>query len=271
MNEKSLYLYCLADGEGADAGGGSSEEDLRLEGIEGGGIFAFVAGGLVAIVQECEGPFSSEDKETVSQWVLTHQRVIELAWEKYGTVIPCCFDTIILPNDGKTARENLIAWLGQEKSNLKEKLKKLAGKVEYGVQISWDPTVIATKVTRNDRQIEDLEQEIKSKGSGTAYLLKQKLETVLRKRLEMAADAYFKEFYQKVDSLVEEVRVERVRNPPEAPACQPSGRDRQMLLNLSCLLPKDETPKLGDELGKISKMHGFYVRFTGPWPPYSFV
>jgi len=28
---------------------------------------------------------------------------------------------------------------------------------------------------------------------------------------------------------------------------------------------------LGDELEKINNLKGFSVRFTGPWPPYSFV
>lgn len=263
MNSKGLYLYCLADSPDLDRAGGSREEDLKLQGVEGGGVFAFASRGFVAIVQECEGPFASEDKETVSNWVLTHQKIVQFAWEKYGTVIPCCFDTIILPKDGKTARENLMAWFESEEPHLREELGKLSGRAEYGIQISWDPTIIASKVTRNDQQINGLEEEIKTKGSGTAYLLKQKLENVLKRRLEMAADAYFKEFYQKIGSLVEQVRVEKVRNSPAA--------DRQMLLNLSCLLPKDETSKLGEELDKISRMNGFHVRFTGPWPPYSFV
>jgi len=45
----------------------------------------------------------------------------------------------------------------------------------------------------------------------------------------------------------------------------------QMIMNLSCLVYRDRYTKLGEELGKINQMRGFAVRFTGPWPPYSFV
>jgi hypothetical protein len=47
--------------------------------------------------------------------------------------------------------------------------------------------------------------------------------------------------------------------------------DKQMLLNLSCLLFKEKSKILGEELEKINHLKGFFVRFTGPWPPYSFV
>jgi len=44
-----------------------------------------------------------------------------------------------------------------------------------------------------------------------------------------------------------------------------------LLLNLSCLLPRDQNEKLGEALEKIDGREGISVRYTGPWPPYSFV
>lgn len=117
-------------------------------------------------------------------------------------------------------------------------------------------------MTRNDTEVQKLEEEIRSKSSGTAYLLGQKLEKLLGQRISLAADVYFKEFFQKIRACVEEVQVGKVKkeDPP-----------RQMLANLSCLLPKEEVSKLGENLDEIGKIEGFFVRFTGPWPPYSFV
>ena len=43
-----------------------------------------------------------------------------------------------------------------------------------------------------------------------------------------------------------------------------------MLLNLSCLMGKGN-PTLGNVLEEIQETEGISVRFTGPWPPYSFV
>jgi hypothetical protein len=47
--------------------------------------------------------------------------------------------------------------------------------------------------------------------------------------------------------------------------------EKQMLVNLSCLVDMERYKALGEELEKIEQMDGFSVRFTGPWPPYSFV
>ena len=44
-----------------------------------------------------------------------------------------------------------------------------------------------------------------------------------------------------------------------------------MLMNLSCLLAREGSKKLGGELEKIDSREGYSVRFTGPWPAYSFV
>ena len=43
-----------------------------------------------------------------------------------------------------------------------------------------------------------------------------------------------------------------------------------MLLNLSCLM-QEGSGDLGRVLDEIQQTKGISVRFTGPWPPYSFV
>ena len=43
-----------------------------------------------------------------------------------------------------------------------------------------------------------------------------------------------------------------------------------MILNLSLLLRRDAIPRLGDYLETVSQEQAVEVRFTGPWPPYSF-
>jgi hypothetical protein len=253
--DKSLYLYCVTPG--------SSDEPLEIKGIGGGDVLAVASNGVCAIVQECDKVFlSSEDPKLVSSWILSHQAVVDLAWERYETVVPFSFDTIVIAKDGRSARENLLDWLEKENASLKAKVERFRGKAEYGVQISWDPTVIAPRVTRNDAEVQKLKEEVRSKSSGTAYLPGQKLEKLLGQRMEQAADVYFKEFFQKIRGQVEEIQVGKVKKdePP-----------RQMLANLSCLLPKEDVPKLGRELDGIGKIEGFFVRFTGPWPPYSFV
>lgn len=252
--DKSLYLYCVC--------AGSRDEPMEIKGLGGKPVFAVASGEVCAIVQECDSSFSTEDPKLMSEWVLVHQSVVDTAWEKFETIIPFGFGTVIVSKEGRTARENLIDCIAKEGEPLKGKLEKLKGKAEYGVQILWNPTIIAPRVTRNDTEVQRLEEEIRAKSSGTAYLLGQKLERLLSQRMEQAADVYFKEFFQKIRTSVEEIQVGKVKKeePP-----------RQMLANFSCLLPREDAPKLGERLDGIGQIDGFFVRFTGPWPPYSFV
>ncbi|MBU2439368.1 GvpL/GvpF family gas vesicle protein, partial [bacterium] len=101
----------------------------------------------------------------------------------------------------------------------------------------------------------------KTKSKGLAYMYKQKLENILKKEIEKETDRYFKDFYDRVKSCVDEIKVDRTKKEEEKP----------MLMNLSCLLAKEKSKTLGGELDKIDQMPEFSVRFTGPWPPYSFV
>ncbi|MBI2060270.1 MAG: GvpL/GvpF family gas vesicle protein [Nitrospirae bacterium] len=252
--EKGLYVYCVAEG--------SQEIDPGLKGIEGGSVFSLSAQGLSAIVQECDAPLPTEDARRVSEWVMVHQTVVESMWEKCSAVVPSSFGAVVVPKDGKSAEENLREWLALEAESLRGKMAKLRGKAEYGVQVSWDPMIVGPRLTKNDAEIQKLEQEIQGKTPGAAYLLKQKLEGLVRRRLEAGADIYFKEFYQRIKACSLEVQVEKARReqPP-----------RQMLANFSCLMPKGDASGLGNELEKIGRIEGFFLRFTGPWPPYSFV
>lgn len=255
MTEKGLYLYCLAQG--------NKEESLDLKGIGGTPVKTLTHQSLVAVVQECEcKPFESQDQKLLADWLLIHQGVVDWAWEKYEAILPFGFDTIIVPANGKSAKENLEEWLEKESEELKRKLERLKHKAEYGIQILWDVTIILSGIKKQDAEIQHLEEEINSKSPGVAYLLQKKLEDSIRKRLEMTADAYFKVFYQRIRGYVEDIHVEKIRkeNPP-----------KQMILNLSCLQRKAETEALGGVLEQISEIRGFDVRFTGPWPPYSFV
>lgn len=254
MMEKGLYLYCVV--------AGNETRGLEIKGIDGQPVLTMPIDDLTAVVQECQTPIATDDMKLLSDLVLIHQAVIDLAWERFQTIVPFSFGTVVVERDGKSKEENLREWLERESETLKEKLRRLEGKAEYGVQISWEPAKMMEKITRNDNEVRSLQEEIRSKGTGTAYLLRQKLERLVKERMEVAADAYFKEFFQGVRGQVEEVRVEKVRK--EDPS-------RQMLMNLSCLTPKGETSKLGEFLEKITKIEGFHVRFTGPWPPYSFV
>ena len=101
-----------------------------------------------------------------------------------------------------------------------------------------------------------------SKSPGMAYLYKQKVERAVKAEIERLAGEWFRDFYGRIKDYCNDILVEKTRK---------ADRDRVMLVNLSCLVAREKVSNLGEELEKINNTEGFSVRFSGPWPPYSFV
>jgi len=254
-SDEARYLYCIADS--------AEKVNFGNIGIEDGEVYTIPYQDLCAVVHNSPPePYKSEDNEVIKKWIMAHQKVIDTAWERFGTVLPLGFDTIIKGEEGIAHDENMKKWLKDDYENLRQKLTKLKDRAEFGVQVFWDPKIISEELIETNPEIKKLSEEIKSKSKGLAYMYKQKLENLLKKEMEKEADRYFKDFYEQIKRCVEEIKVEKTKKLEE---------DKQMLLNLSCLLFKGKSKTLGEELEKIDHLKGFFVRFTGPWPPYSFV
>jgi len=252
---EARYLYCIVD----------SAEKINFGniGIEDSEVYTIPCQDLCAVVHNClPEPYKSEDQEKMKSWITAHEKVVEVAWERFGTVLPLGFDTIIKGEKGIAPDENMKKWLKDDYENLRQKLGKLKDRAEFGVQVFWDPKIISEGLIETTPEIKKLSEEIKSKSKGLAYMYKQKLENLLKKEMEKEADRYFKDFYEQIRRCVDQIKVEKTKKLEE---------DKQMLLNLSCLIFKGKSKTLGEELEKIEHLKGFSVRFTGPWPPYSFV
>jgi hypothetical protein len=267
---QGLYLYGIADAKALTGLAGSwgraphAQTKLGEIGIEGNEVYTIPYKALSAIVHNCPlEPYKSEDEEVVKGWVKMHQHVLDVAEEKLGTVIPFSFDMIIKPGDNATADEALKKWMSEEYDSLMEKMDKIRGKKEYGVQIFYIPSVMSEKIAEESEEVRKIKEEMKSKPPGMAYMYKQKLETVIKREMDSRMDGYFKDFYERIKEHVEEIKIEKTKKTDE--------KDKQMIMNLSCLVAGDKYKELGAELEEIDKTEAFSVRFTGPWPAYSFV
>ena len=250
------YVYCIVEG--------SERVNFGKIGLEGNDVYTIPYNDLCVVVHNCLAePYRSQNKNVVKQWILIHQKVIDTAWERCGNVLPMGFDIIIRGNENTDPEVHMRNWLRNDYENLKAKMERVRGKAEYGVQIFWDSKVMCQKITKENHEIKELNQEIKSKPIGLAYMYRQKLEDLLKKEMEKQADEYFRDFYDRIKPYVEELRIEKTKKADD--------KNKQMFMNLSCLLRKYDSQRLGEKLERINALKGFSVRYTGPWPPYSFV
>ena len=249
------YIYCVADS--------GEKASLGEIGIDGNKVHTIPYGDICAVAHRCPAvPYQSSDQQVVKQWVMAHQRVVDAAWQRWGNVLPLTFDTIVKGQDGDWARRNVEDWLTQEYDRLKARIDKVRDKAEFGVQVSWNTSVIARSLAETSPEIRSLREEIGSKPRGLAYMYRQKLESLLKKEMEAKADQCFKDCYGRIRRYVADIRVEKTKQ------AEPGW---QMILNLSCLVQRGGYAELGRELEQVKNTEGFSVRFSGPWPPYSFV
>ena len=246
------YIYCVLPGE---------VRDWDLAGLDEQPVRAICAAGLTALVHDCPAePYQGEDDQ-VKAWVLAHGDVVDAAWERLGTVLPMSFDRIVRPGDDDgDADEQVARWLSEEADGFRAALERLRGKVELGVQLLWDSRVVAESVAAHDAEISALQAELAGKSKGAAYFIQQKIERALRRALTERAESDYRACFRQITAHFPDVCVNEVKKLP----------DRQMILNISVLTGREQVSELGALIAGFQG-EGVEVRFTGPWPPYSFV
>jgi hypothetical protein len=238
------------------------ETGLGPVGIEGRRVYTVSYRDISAIVHDCPArPYQSPDRKVVESWVRAHQGVLDIAREKFDTVVPVGFDTILRPSGEGASTERVVKeWLAGDYESLRAIIKKLEGKDEYGVQVCYDPYML-TKVVLASTEVTGLREQIAAMPPGRAYLLRQRLETLAKAESSRIAGEWFSDFYDRIKRHAEDIVVEKTRRLEDG---------RMMLMNLACLVDREKVPGLGRELEEIENMDGFTVYFTGPWPAYNF-
>jgi hypothetical protein len=254
VKEDGLYVYCVVRGDG--------NRLLGPIGLDGQVVYTVGGGNIRAVVHSCQAePYRSEEAQVVQGWVVAHQNVVIAASEAFGTVLPMAFDMIVRGAPGGGAVAALRDWMDERRNRFTQLLDRLAGKAEYGVQVLWDRDVVAESLIQSDDELRGMQDGARSKPKGLAHLLRQKLAKTVRAAMEKQADLFAQDFYARVRRCVENVHVDKTKKVDGG---------KQMLLNLSCLM-RQGSDELGRVLDGIQQTKGISVRFTGPWPPYSFV
>jgi hypothetical protein len=252
-SDQGLYLYGLIDT--------SVSARLGKIGIDECEVYTIPYDGISAIVHNSPlEPYKSDKDETVKAWVKVHQRVMDVAAERFGNLMPFGFDTIILPKDNATAKDALMKWLSDEHEEILRKMDKIKGKKEYGIQIFYIPSVFGEKIEKESDEVKRMKEEMASKPPGLAYMYKQKLGNIVKGELDTLMDAYFENFYEKLKGTSDDIKVEKVKKADDGMV---------MMMNLSVLASDEKA--LGSVLDEIESENGFTVHFTGPWQPYSFI
>lgn len=254
-NLPARYIYGVA--------GQGTRDTLGAIGLDGAVVYTIPYKDVCAVVHDCPAePYRSDNDAMVKDWLFTQQEVLDIVVEKFGVVLPMSFDMIIEEKNGNDAEQTVKGWLEENYNEFQKKMARLRNKQEFGVQVILDTEVLGELLFAADASLSSKKKEIDSKPEGSAYLEREFLKDLLKQKIEEKADQYFREFYKLIQECTDDIVIGKAKKV---------GGNKQMLMNLSCLVQKDRVAELGQELEKIEKQDGVSVRFSGPWAPYSFV
>ena len=249
MSGNALYLYCVVPAAAGLAVPASPA-------LDGGPVHALRYQDLAALAHTCPPEPYQRSEEQVRGWIAAHNAVVEEAWESADSVLPMGFDAIVREDARRSAEANLVGWLTEHHAALRGRLRALAGRAEVGVQVFWNLETLAGAGAAGA-------PETGPRARGRAFFAQQQHRRQLRERLERKADAECRRYFGHIAALADDVQVNKLRPVT-------GHQSRQMVLNLSALLARESIPRLGDYLETVSEEQAVEVRFTGPWPPYSF-
>lgn len=267
------YLYCVVS---VDDGRG--DETFDRTGVDDEPVFLVVEEGLGAVVHECEALYDAADPDVVRKWLLEHQAIIDAAGERFGTPLPFRFDTILTGDD-----ERVREWLTEEAGTLSAHLDELAGHWEYRIEVARDDAA-PDEAFANDDRLADLEDRIESADEGTAPLLETQYEQRRDELRHERRAERTRELAERLEPLAREVRElspERTTtlddedttaagDQEDATAAGDSREGTTTQARVSVLAHESAADAIGEELDAVVAEPGVEVRFTGPWPPYTF-
>lgn len=253
--EEGRYLYCAVALSG-------EEPALDVDGVDDEPVRVLTVGDIGVVVHDCGSLYDTENVDVVRKWVLQHQQVVDRAGETFGTPLPFQFDTVLLGDDDRV-RE----WVTDERETLAGHLATLADHWEYRIELHREESELVAELEATDERLAELDDAIEGADSGTAFMREKQYEKRLTelKRERHAERAAALE--SRLSGLARDVQELGDRTTLD------DGGDADGMVTqarFTVLAAATQEDSIGELLDEIAATAGTEVRFTGPWPPYSF-
>lgn len=263
--ENGRYVYCVVDAspEAIDrfSTDGLDDEPVSVIGLENNDCV------LGAVVHSCDSLYDTADLRQVKRWLVRHQTVIDRAGEAFGTPLPFQFHTIFRGDDD-TVRE----WLRDQRDALEDALDALADHWEYRIDVVETDPPDGEDLLEEDAELAALDEQIENASEGRAFLLEKQFEQRVkairgqrRAEIRETLRAGLEQCSQQVHALERQPSVDLGGEFGQSVA--PNG---ERLCRFTILASEEEESTVGSVLDEVAENPGLEVRFTGPWPPYSF-
>jgi hypothetical protein len=220
-------------------------------GVGGAGelVYSVNHGDIAAVVSKTSVFIFDPTRENA----LAHEHVIESVMKQY-TIIPMSFGTVFRTDDD--IREVLKSIY----PSLKDVLKQMKGKVEFGLKVTWERDQVIDELKHEDEEIHRFHSEITRKHLQSTYLARMQLGRMIDRALQERSAQYVREIY------------EALRNTSVASRDNKPIGDK-MIMNAAFLIEREREEEFDAAVNRVARKFGNRLNFkyTGPWPPYNFV
>lgn len=184
---------------------------------------------------------------------LAHEHVIETVM-KANTIIPMSFGTVFRTDD------DIKEVLKSIYPSLKDVLKQMANKLEFGLKVTWDRDRIVEELKRENEEIHRFQHELTRKHLQSTYFARMQLGRMIDKALAERAAEVVREIYDGLRAVCVASRDNKVIGD-------------KMIMNAAFLIQKDKESEFDAAVNAVAQKFGDRLNFkyTGPWPPYNFV
>lgn len=238
-----LYVYGVIETPAFGSFGRSSIGSFHED------VFAVHYGDIAAVVSRTPVFIFDPTRDNA----LAHEHVVETVMKNH-TVVPMAFGTVFRTED------DIKEVLKSIYSSLKDVLRQMTGKQEFGLKVTWDRDRIIEELKREHEEIRRFHQELTRKHLQSTYFARMQLGRMIDKALTELAANYVRDIYDGLRT----VCVASKDNKPIG---------EKMILNASFLIEKDRESEFDTAVTRVSQKFGdrLNFRYTGPWPAYNFV
>ncbi len=254
---QGYYVYGITDGapEGLAPGVGP-----------GAPVEVLVVGDLGAIISPVPlAAFTPEavrarqdDLAWIADQVRLHQEVLARALPR-ATVVPLRFGTVFRDAEG------VRAMVREHAARFREALAYLAGRQEWGLNISVDQARLAEQVATTSPRIQQLAARQQALRSGAAYMLAKQRDQILREEVDQAIENCVRNVHARLAAEAVATVAGGATSGSAASGTEPVFKSAYLVetRNARTFLA------LLDDLAAAQPAFSFTV--NGPWPAYSFV
>ena len=212
-------------------------------------VYAIPDGGLAAVVSRTPVFILDPTRDNV----LAHERVTENVMKDH-TIIPMSFGTVFRGD------EDVREMLRSADAPLREALRQMAGKVEFGLKVTWDRDRIIEDLKREHDEIHRFHRELTRRHLQSTYFARIELGRMMEKALGELTAGYVHEIYDGLRTACVALRETR-----------PIGE--KMILNAAFLVLRKREAEFEAALKRTARkfQDRLHFKLTGPWPPYNFV